>query len=72
MHNTKLILLATLLTLTGCASTTPIAVSTPQWVVPPVDKEIQVQEAAASSEMEIALQAWSKWLLTLPSQVVAP
>lgn len=66
MRNSKLLLLSTILMLSACASTTPIAVPTPQFKVAPVDQEIKQQEMAALSQMTIASAAWSKWVSDLP------
>lgn len=68
MNSTALIAFSMILMLTGCASTTPIAVATPQWHVPPVDQQIKQQEMAALSGMTTALDDWSKTLSNLPTQ----
>ncbi len=64
----KLMLPLMFLMLSGCASTTPIAVSTPHWQVPPPDPELRQQETAAVRQAEIALSNWSKMLSNLPGQ----
>jgi len=68
MHNFKLLPPLTILMLSGCATSTPIAVSTPHWVVPAPDKELSAQESQAQAQLNMSLQAWSKWLLSLPTQ----
>lgn len=68
--NVKLMPLSLLLILTACASTTPIAVSTPQWQVPAVDPKIKAQEMESLSETTLSLVAWNKWLASLPTAPV--
>ncbi len=70
MDKLRLLLLSTILTLSACASTTPIAVSTPQWQVPAPDPVVSQQEAQAQVQMNLALQAWNKWLLASPTAAV--
>ena len=72
MHKYKLLILSTILMLSACASTTPIAVSTPHWVVPSPDPELQAQYQAAIAEVTAATQNWNKWLYNLPGLPPTP
>ena len=62
-----LLTLATLLTISGCATRTPIAVATPQYKVPPNPAELQQREEAAQVKTKAALNDWSKYLADLPT-----
>ena len=62
MFNKKLISLLVLMTLTACASSTPIAVRTPTYQVPAVAPAQRAEETATLQELIQASSAWSKWL----------
>lgn len=60
------ILLCSLSLLTACASTTPIAVRTPQWHVPPVPAFQRQQENADLKAAEQSSNAWQCAVMALP------
>lgn len=73
MHkNIRVMMLSALATLNGCASTTPIAVPTPQWEVPPVDPVVAQAEASALIQTGNALTDWRAWLSSLPRLIAPP
>ncbi len=72
MNSNALIALSLLLTLSGCANTTPIAVPTKEWTVPPPAKDLVETEQQALKEVTTATIAWEQWLSTLPSQPATP
>ena len=66
-HKLPLLTLAALLTISGCATQTPIAVATPQYKVPPNPAELQQREEAAQVKAKAALNDWNKYLADLPT-----
>lgn len=68
MNSNALIAFSLLLTLSACASTTPIAVPTPQWVVPPLSPKIAAAESAALQEAATSLADWEALVSSLPGQ----
>jgi len=72
MQKFKLLMLSTLLMLSACASTTPIAVRTPQWQVPPVAQEIKAQEIKAQAKAKTSLESWDQLVSRLPTPSATP
>ena len=54
------------LMLSACATTTPIAVRTPQWHVPPVSQPQRQAENAALSHAATSLNDWQSAVTSLP------
>lgn len=61
------LIISAIVTCNGCATQTPIAVSTPQYKVPPNPAELQQREEAAQVKTKAALNDWSKYLADLPT-----
>ncbi len=67
MLKLKWMLLSTLLILSACQTSTPIAVATKQWVVPAVDPQQRAKEQQALSMSMQSLQDWNTFLSSLPT-----
>lgn len=63
----KPMLLLLLTGIAGCATSTPIAVSTPTYHVPPVSAPQRSQESAALAAAEISQATWQKLVTSLPA-----
>lgn len=71
-HKLPLLMLSTILTLSACATQTPIAVSTPQYKTPPNPPALQAQETEAQAKTQAALSDWNKYLTDLPTRSDSP
>ncbi len=60
------IVLSALLSLSACATSTPIARPTPTYHVPAVSAEQRAKEAAALQAAETSLEGWQKLVTSLP------
>ena len=70
MRRLLLPLLPTLLLLTACAVSTPIAVNTPTYHVPPVDPSQRAAESAAIQAAATSQADWQKLVTSLPQAKV--